>query len=618
MKQFFFYILCIFFYLQVNAQYQQHKYSISFSTTINVSGISEDWSPSIQNLEMPKPGTHSNRAELMAIKEINEQRFPRKKENSLHTEKSGINAPGVMKNFNGNAYNSRVPNDNDIAISNNGHLISVINSTIYIYDVTQDSLLKTFTLDAFAQPLGLPHSKYDPKVIYDPLADKFVMVFLSGFLDSTSNIIVAFSESNNANGNWNVYSLPGNPLNNSTWSDYPVIGISTHELFIGINTFTNGSTNNTGFTESCFWQIKLADGYNGNTLNTAYYNNIKPAPTQYDALFNICPVNGGSTSYGPDMYLLSNRNLSTESDTFYVLHISDTLPNAVLSLDTIISTKKYFMPPTARQTNGHTFDTNDSRILAAFIENDTIQFVQSCLDTISGNAAVYHGFITNLSGSKQITANILSDTLDLGFPNISYVGNGSGDMRAIINVNHSSATVFSGWSAYNFDGATTYSDRKEVKAGNTYVNILAGIYERWGDYSGSQRKYNETGVVWAVGSYGNLVSSTQRRNATWIAELTLSGASLNIKSEKTNNTLSIFPNPATDLVHLNFNLQEAAYLHFNLYDVNGKLVKQVMREYVKRGENIFSFSLSPLSSGIYFLSIENEKEILFRQKVVKQ
>lgn len=592
------YIVYIFISISISiqAQYKQHKFQIPLGTVVNVEAIEEDWQPSLQNLEMPKPGSPSTRAELMRIKVENEKRFPRKY--SHNSSRSSINPPGVMKNFIGNPYNNRVPNDNDLAISNAGQLISVINSTIYVYDVNTDSILRTFTLDAFAQTLGLPHSKYDPKVVYDPLADKFVMVFLNGFLDSTSRIIVAFSQTNNAAGNWNVYALPGNPLNNATWSDYPVIGISSHELFIGINTFTNGSTNNSGFTESCFWQVKLADGYNGNTLTTAYYNNLKPAPTQYDALFNICPVMGGSTSYGPDMYLLSNRNLMTQSDTFYVIHVSDTLPNSVLTMDTVIASVKYFIPPTARQSNGHTFDTNDSRILAAFIENDTIQFVQSCLDTISGNAAVYHGFITNLNGTKQIHAYILSDTLDLGFPNISYAGNGTGDNRAIINVNHSSATVYSGWSAYNSDGNGNYSTRKEVKAGNTYVNILSGIYERWGDYTGSQRKYNENGVVWAVGSYGNLVGATGRRNATWIAELTLNGASLSVKNEIKSDKMQVFPVPSNDIITCRFTLENSNYLQFNIYDLQGKLVKQLMREYAKEGENQFSFSIASLADGI--------------------
>jgi hypothetical protein len=602
--------------LKIQAQYKQHLFQFPIESIVNVESIQEDWAPSLQNMEMPKPGTHGIRAELMKMKEENEKRFPRKNINSIN--RIGINPPGVMRNFIGNPYNNRVPNDNDLAISNAGQLISVINSTIYIYDVNADSILRTFTLDAFAQPLGLPHSKYDPKVVYDPLADKFVMVFLNGFLDSTSRIIVAFSQTNDAAGNWNVYALPGNPLNNSTWSDYPVIGISTHELFIGINTFTNGSSNNSGFTESCFWQIKLADGYNGNPLTTAYYNNLKPAPTQYDAIFNICPVKGGSTSYGPDMYLLSNRNLMADSDTFYVIHVSDTLPNALISMDTVIAAVKYFMPPTARQANGHTFDTNDSRILGAFIENDTIQFVQSCLDTASGNAAVYHGFITNLSGTKQINALILADTLDLGYPNISYAGNGSGDNRAIINVNHSSATTFSGWSAYNYDGNGNYSLRRQVKAGNTYVNILSGIYERWGDYTGSQRKYNEPGVIWAVGSYGNLVGATNRRNATWIAELTLSGASLSVKNKSFSNKLELYPNPTSDMIHTQFNIDKSNYLQFNIYDMNGKIVKQLMREYVKEGENKFSFSIASLASGVYIFKIENENQLIFQQKIIKQ
>ncbi|MEZ5014183.1 MAG: hypothetical protein R2794_07815 [Chitinophagales bacterium] len=72
-----------------------------------------------------------------------------------------------------------VPNDNDLAISNGGKIISVINSSIYIYDM-DGTFLQTLSLAAFADTLDIPDIKFDPKVVYDPVNDKFIITTASG------------------------------------------------------------------------------------------------------------------------------------------------------------------------------------------------------------------------------------------------------------------------------------------------------------------------------------------------------------------------------------------------------------------------------------------------------
>jgi hypothetical protein len=68
------------------------------------------------------------------------------------------------------------------------------------------------SLDTFGALIQHPHGKYDPRVIYDPKRDRFIIVFLNGFTDQTSFIYVAFSESNDPLGNWHLYTLPAIPF----------------------------------------------------------------------------------------------------------------------------------------------------------------------------------------------------------------------------------------------------------------------------------------------------------------------------------------------------------------------------------------------------------------------
>ena len=58
-----------------------------------------------------------------------------------------------------------------------------------------------------------------------------------------------------------------------------------------------------------------------------------------------------------------------------------------------------------------------------------------------------------------------------------------------------------------------------------------------------------------------------------------------------NKNLKVFPNPTNDVLNLSFNTQ------FEIFDVNGKLVKQ---------GNSSSISLIELTAGLYFLKAENE------------
>jgi len=598
----------------VQAQYQKNIQQFEKAATSNPKQMLSDWQPILQSMEMPKPGTESARGRLLQLKENLEARYPRSEKQKKSSTKSNISAPEVIRDFEGNAYMNRFPNDNDLAINNDGQLVSVINSSFYIFDTNADTLQLSISFDAFAESLALPDSKYDPRVIYDPNNDRFVAVILNGFLDSTSQIIVAFTATNDATGLWNLYALPGNPQNNGTWSDYPTIGISGSELFIGINTFTNGSMNNSGFTESVFWQVNLANGYNGETLNTAYYADIMPPDLK--PIFNICPVRGGLQIAGDEMYLLSNRNLSADNDSIFLLKVSGQISDAVLSLQILKAEVPYFLPPRARQASNRTFDTNDSRILYAFKQNGKIQFVQSCLDTISGNAAVYHGIINNYSTNPQVYANILSDTLDLGFPGITYVGYGADDDRAIINVNHTSRFVFSGCSVYSFDGISNYSERVVIKNGLNYVQLLLGNYQRWGDYTGIQRKYNEPDVVWIAGSYGR----QNRTNGTWIGEVRWNDDSfLNTEEPASKGSISmVYPNPHQDEVNVKFSIEQGDVLSFSIYNLEGKLVKRLMREFAKKGENQFSFSTQPLSNGVYILKIESRDKLIYSEKIIKQ
>lgn len=594
---------------------QQLPFHIALGGTEKVSEISNDWSPSLISLEHEAGDEFKDMKMLEEKKEQLQKQIDRAKAriNKTSATRDVLDTPFVWRNFQGNLYNYSVPNDNDIAVSNSGYVVSVMNSTIFMYDLNADTTIKYISLDAFATTLGNVNDKYDPKAIYDPVENKFAVVFLAGFTDVTSSIIVAFSQNDFPGGAWNFYELPGNPLNDSLWSDYPAIALTKDELFVTVNHLHNDEPWQTGWVRSVIWQINKSGGYEGTELSAMLHHEIAFNGRK---IRNLCPVKGGSTLYGPDVYFLSERNLDVSNDTFFLVHLTDTMnsPLQALEANALKSDAGYFIPVNAKQSSGGDLATNDSRVLGAFYENNRIQFVGNTTDTLTGTAAIYHGVISDVSGAPWLALRVLSDdTVHYGYPNIAYNGTGSQDNAAIIVVMRSAVNLFPGYSVISTDGAGSYSSLKNVKNGQSYVSVIPGI-ERWGDYSGAQRRYDDPGKVWVNGSFG----TTAHKIATWIAEIALDPPPTGINAPVENkDVVQVYPNPSTEKITVAFSVSHSAIGVFELIDIQGRKVKTLLQEKVHAGKNEFTFSTQPLSSGTYFLFITIDGTVIARQEVIK-
>lgn len=628
----FFSLICIKCFAQDEMQYYESdiiKYPLTDKITI--SEINDPWQSIILPLEAPVPGSDSYRGELLKFKSAINEKFPKQIGSKIKKNGVGVvSKPTLLRNFQGNDFAGGIPNDNNIAISNSGIIISAVNSSIDIYDIEQEGYIQRTLLGNFFSGLGVVGARYDPKLVYDPIENRFILVCLIGSVDSTSYIAVAFSQTEDPTEDWNIYKLPGNPKNNMKWSDFPAIGISKEELFITINLLDNRMTNEPDewkylFYESLIWQIKKSKGYTGDTLQTKFYDNIKFSEGN---IRNLIPVQGGAAPTGPNMYFLSNRNFALENDTFFILEITGELdkPETTLKIDLLKADIPYGLAPPARQADSFYFDTNDSRVLGCFIENDKIQFVQNTRDPETNFPAIYHGIISNITTSPNILTHIINDPdtlLDFGYPSIAYTGNTEFDDQAIIMFNHSGpandstgyagvSAVFFNMDGYHFDNRS-YSEILTVKQGETYVDLINGGYERWGDYTAVQRKYNEPGKTWLTGYYGQLVGNI-RRNSTWIAELQSPVSDLPLPIPDFSS--KIYPNPNSEKLFVYFNIPNEGNAIISLFDTEGKKITQLINQYLHPGEHEFSFLTELLHTGVYFIQIELNNEILKTEKVI--
>ena len=217
-------------------------------------------------------GKTEDNALLKQIKE--EKRLLR-----LHAAKSG-NAeesmaelssvtPIVGVNFIGNPYNG-CPPDNSIAVSNGGYILSTVNSNLEYDDVTGNYLGGIDFVSFYNDP-SISTNICDPHLLYDSGADRFLFITITcDGSSSTSRVLVCFSKTSNPADGWYYYNMPGNPLANGTWFDYPNVGVSNNEVYITGNLFTNGGA----FSESIVYQIDKNTGYGGSSLTWQYWTFI--------------------------------------------------------------------------------------------------------------------------------------------------------------------------------------------------------------------------------------------------------------------------------------------------------------------------------------------------------
>ena len=607
--------------------FSQDDFSYKTSSLMEISSAAsvkptevKDFRPNLVSLEMPDPGGDSYQSFLLRQKEkiVTKPGAKKSSSGSIGTAEKPI----ILAGFPGNEFDGSVPTDNHIAISNGGKLISVANSTIYFYDANSDIPLDTISLESFFDTLQLPANKYDPRVLYDPKQDRFVIVCLSGSTDSTSNVVLAFSSTADPLDDWHLYALPGDPLNQNFWSDFPMIAMTDNELFITVNELINDTTNLSDswkylFQESVIWQIRKNNGYNGQPLQTKFYSNI-----YYNnrPIRNICPIQGGSTTYGPNIFLLSNRNFDLENDTFFVLEITNVFddPQTQLKLNVRKSSTSYGLAPDGKQDFNRILMTNDSRVLSGFYENGKIHFVMNSVNPDTVRSAVYHGIVNDPGSAANISGTVIGyDSLDIAYPSIAYTGKFNGDEEAVICFNHTSVDSSAGFSAIFFDADDGYSPGVMLKSGESWVGPLPGLRQRWGDYTGAQRKYNEPGKVWLSGFYG-IRLGVVRANYTLVAAVESPDSSItSVRAFKLNSNYNLYPNPAENIFHIEFEIDESKVIDISLFDMNGILVKKFIHDKVKKGKNLFSFSAIPLPSGNYLLIIADGKNLLDSKKIVK-
>jgi uncharacterized protein (DUF1501 family) len=83
--------------------------------------------------------------------------------------------------------------------------------------------------------------------------------------------------------------------------------------------------------------------------------------------------------------------------------------------------------------------------------------------------------------------------------------------------------------------------------------------------------------------------------------------SINPKKENTEMVLECYPNPAKDYAKVIYTVLKSSRIQINLYDIQGKMIKDIVNKTQKPGKYISEINLSDINSGIYIIKFESGK-----------
>ena len=648
--------------ISLSINFQSFTQNVSFTktpfkgnkiNTVSPSEMEEDYFPKMESLESPYPSGNSYREFLKDQKKKGSELASQQTTNKRNSNAANANLnPLVQQEFGMKKYfpnpaldtvyvqdeTGGTPLDNTLAFGKGGILLASVNTVLWGWDTFNDTALftnadgstKVISFASFGDTL-IPNpqvsSPFDPKLLYDHINERYIFVFLDGRVPSNSQCIVGFSTTSDPRDPWNVYSLPGDPRGQGgNWTDYPAIAITEDELFFTVNMILPDTTWQAGFDGTVIWQIELNDGYTGaDSLDVQLWDNIA---FNNEYVRYLCPVEGAVQPEGPNAYFMSNHPWDVQSDTLFVVEVTNTLASgqATLNVTPVKSPVAYGIPPNGKQADTPTgaedslgLQTNDARFLGAVLKGNTIHAVGNTRDFTTNNAGIYHAIIENVGTTSSLSASaniIATDTLDLGYPKITYPSNGTNYNQYVIGFNHTYTDVFAGISCVVYDAdAGEYSEIYRLKDGLNYVARISGSYERWGDYFGIQNTHYAPGRVWTGGFYG----LQSKSSSTWFNEISLNDSTLLSANEvKAENTESIlFPNPVKSQFQVDFKVQEALSIHVYVVDLNGKVVVDFGNREAKTGLNRFSFNANKLPNGIYIVNGISNNGVVFQEKIVR-
>ncbi len=552
------------------------------------------------------------------------------------------------------------------------HVVVIGNVTVEwrpkvgIADLPQyQSSLKAFYIALPQPPVGpgttLGTNCFDPKVIYDQYAGRFVVVALERTdtpNPTNSRILLGISKTSNPNDGWWLHSIDSklNIDGLDRWADYPGIAVDDKAVYITNNMFSFAAAG-TVYGGTRLWIVTKTPAYAGpnNNISFAVYDPF----TDVDA---IATSGQPAHMYGPPGLGSGGRPLGTFITSYGgIVDGDDDLIQLVEVTDPLATVGGPFFThqfvnfgnldggagqPDAPQLGLPTFpiETNDRRTLnAVWRENNlytcaTIVPVGGGVD--AGQATAHWWRVDTSTAAPGLT---LADQGNVGgedlggsthtfFPSVMV----DCGLNMAIGFAASNNGIYCG--AYYAtrqatDAPGTISPTGTLQSGVApYKRFHSGARNRWGDYTGLALCPSGEATFYVFNEYAGPVGtpgmgSNGAEDGRWFTKLgwfrikepTPVGGTPAAVTRLAQNV----PNPFNPSTTIRFSLATRGAARVAVFDANGSLVRTLLDETRAAGDNEVHWDGrdargKAVASGVYFYRlttgsvVESKKMVLLK------
>jgi len=534
---------------------------------------------------------------------------PKKKiQGSENVEESSSGAskttatPSVTFGFDAGYCPNSTPPDNTVAISSGGFIVNAVNCGIE-FNHSNGTGIGSYDYSTF---FGTSTSSFsDPRVIYDPNADRFIFMIQSGHTSAESALFIAFSKNNSPStpADWYGWKYMVSGFAPGVWFDYPSIGINQRDFCITGNLFDDGGSSQ----GNVMLLFDLASSYSGASPVGKNWVNVHDGSGQPG--FTIAPATEGQNiaSYSGVFYLVSTLSGGGNYVTLY--KITGNASGSPTYTSSNISTAAYTQSGTAVQPGGNILANYKAgcRVESAIYLNGYVFFTYSADYNSGGNDynSIYFNRINVGTNAISQSWSFLSGS-NYNYPSLASFGNSATDKAIIVCFLKSDASTFPEIRFKYFDDVMNQLASSQAHAGTNSVNYsFSTPDQRWGDYTGIQRNYNALQPeVWLSGSYGN----ASELWTTFIAQINGYPGIVQVSEVNINDKdLVVYPNPVNTNLFIKGDIS-GIHDFPGLYNTEGK---QMPIDVTRKGNEMFQINVSTLTNGMYFVRLSDGKTIKF-------
>lgn len=171
-----------------------------------------------------------------------------------------VSFAGLSSDDNQVAFGGRVLPPDTVGDVGPNHYVQMVNLMFRVYDKAGNPLTAPLKVSSVFAPLGAPcgsRDDGDPIVLYDPMADRWLLSQFCTVADPFNHQVIAISKTPDPSGPYYLYDFK---MPNNKFNDYPKFGVWTDAYYMTDNQFNQAGTAFLGAGAFAFDRVRMLAG----------------------------------------------------------------------------------------------------------------------------------------------------------------------------------------------------------------------------------------------------------------------------------------------------------------------------------------------------------------------